>query len=186
MENDKKCVSVLVVEDEEGLRDSIKRDLSEMANVRVARDGREALLMMEEELPTVLVTDIVMPGLDGAQLLREIRSRRWWLPVLMITGYDSDDNRAIARSFLVFEFLPKPFFLKEVRRAVEKGIVIASRIQDIDTEVAKYFSDTQTPADMEEGLRESVRQMILEKLLKGEMENVEKEDAAVIEIEENS
>lgn len=170
MDNSQGRPNILVVEDEEGLRASIKRELGEIANVTLVSNATEALQMMENELPDLLVTDFVMPGLDGIQLVGEVRSREWLVPTVILSGYDSDEYRRAAQNVWVCDFLSKPFLFKELRQAVEKGLRVAQRLRHIDKEVEKYFSDTETPSDLQGNLCENIRQAIVEKLLKGQME----------------
>jgi CheY-like chemotaxis protein len=83
---------ILVVEDEEAVRDIVCRILVKAGyQVRAAGDPQQALkLCLEEQLPVdALLTDVIMPGMSGTQLAAELRHSRPELPVLFMSGYTS-------------------------------------------------------------------------------------------------
>jgi two-component system cell cycle sensor histidine kinase/response regulator CckA len=103
---------VLVVDDEEGLRNIVCRTLQQEGyGTLAAAHGAEALELMEKAAEPVdlVVTDVVMPGMDGRELGRRL-TRRWpTLPILYISAYDVNDifRRGSPRSSA--PFLQKPF-----------------------------------------------------------------------------
>jgi two-component system cell cycle sensor histidine kinase/response regulator CckA len=105
---------VLVVDDEEGLRELLCRGLQDEGyHVLTAGNGVEALEIMETAPPVdLVVTDVVMPGMDGRELGRRLAQRSPDLPVLYISAYDVNDifRRGSPRSSA--PFLQKPFPLE--------------------------------------------------------------------------
>jgi two-component system, cell cycle sensor histidine kinase and response regulator CckA len=104
--------TVLVVDDEEGLRTLVCRTLrAEGYGTLEAAHGAEALEVMENALEPVdlVVTDVVMPGMDGRELGRRLTQRWPTLPILYISAYDVNDifRRGSPRSSA--PFLQKPF-----------------------------------------------------------------------------
>jgi CheY-like chemotaxis protein len=80
-------VSVLVVDDHEAFLSFVEQGLLRHGHTPIiARSGAEALRRLETEPVEIVVTDVMMPGMDGIELLREIRSRRPDLPVIAMTG----------------------------------------------------------------------------------------------------
>jgi CheY-like chemotaxis protein len=76
-----------------------------------AGSGEQALDRLAEEIQPALVavlSDINMPGMDGLQLLGEIKQRRPELPVMMVSAYGDDDRRHRARELGALDFIPKP------------------------------------------------------------------------------
>jgi two-component system cell cycle sensor histidine kinase/response regulator CckA len=108
---------ILVVDDEQGLRDLICRTLrSEGFTALEAGHGGEALVVLENSPDPVdmVVTDVVMPGMDGRELGRRL-SQRWpEIPVLYISAYDVNDifRRGSPRDSA--PFLQKPFALENL------------------------------------------------------------------------
>jgi CheY-like chemotaxis protein len=111
-----RSASILVVDDEPDVADlfrqRIRRESREGTYVmHFAASGTEALDRLAGEIQPTLIavlSDINMPGMDGLELLAEIRQRFPNLPVMMVTAYGDDDRRRRARELGAFEFLPKP------------------------------------------------------------------------------
>jgi PAS domain S-box-containing protein len=113
--------TVLVVEDEEGVRQLLRAILSDHGHtVLEARHGKDALLVAERyERPIhLLVTDVVMPEMGGAELVRHLTERRPDLKVLYVSGYTNDEvlRRGIRSSGTVF--VQKPFGAEDLMRRV--------------------------------------------------------------------
>jgi CheY-like chemotaxis protein len=109
-------VSILVVDDEpdvaELFRQHFRRETRQGTYVmHFATSGVEALDRLAEEIQPALVavlSDINMPGMDGLELLGEIKQRRPNLPVMMVTAYGDGDRRRRARELGAIEFITKP------------------------------------------------------------------------------
>jgi two-component system cell cycle sensor histidine kinase/response regulator CckA len=114
--------TVLLVEDEEAVRAFAARALASRGySVVEAATGREALTAIEEGGGEVdlVVSDVVMPEMDGPTLLRELRRRRPELKVIFISGYAEEAFKKNLPEGERFTFLPKPFSLKELVAAVK-------------------------------------------------------------------
>ena len=100
---------ILVVDDEEDIREFARRALEpEGYRVSAASSGPEALDLIRQETPDVVVLDLKMPGMNGPAVLKEIRAKHRSLPVIVITGYpDSDMVMEVLRHAPVL-MLPKP------------------------------------------------------------------------------
>ena len=109
-------VSILVVDDEpdvaELFRQRFRREARQGTYVmHFAASGEEALELLSGEIDPgviVILSDINMPGMDGLQLLGEIRERFPDLPVMMVTAYGDDERRRRANELGAFEFISKP------------------------------------------------------------------------------
>ena len=109
-------VSILVVDDEPDVADLFRQRFRRGARqgtyvIHFAASGEEALGRLSGEIePTVAVilSDINMPGMDGLQLLGEIKQRFPDLPVMMATAYGDDERRRRAGKLGAFEFISKP------------------------------------------------------------------------------
>jgi CheY-like chemotaxis protein len=100
---------VLVVDDDPVVGKSFDRVLSGRGYAVVtASDGAEALRKIAAEEYDVVFTDIRMPGMDGIAVAEHIRDRQPWLPVVIVSGYATDENEARARAAGVATVLHKP------------------------------------------------------------------------------
>ncbi len=111
---------ILLAEDDILLRMSAARGLERLGfRVRQAADGESALKRLEGERPSLLVSDIRLPGMDGVALARAARGRHPELPVLLVSGYADEAARA-ALPGLDIAFLAKPFTLKTLGERVRE------------------------------------------------------------------
>ncbi len=114
--------SVLVVDDETAIRRLVKAAL-EQAGLRVleAGDGIEALHVLDTTNPDLVLTDIVMPGMDGIALALEVAHRSPDLPVVLMSGFIPDPGpKAKASGFIRKPFLPAALVeavIKQLRRS---------------------------------------------------------------------
>jgi DNA-binding response OmpR family regulator len=80
-------VKILVIDDEAAIRDVMKQVLErEGFEVSLASDGKEGLAMLEEQGSDLVITDIIMPGIDGVAMLERIKKKSPGLPVIVISG----------------------------------------------------------------------------------------------------
>jgi two-component system, OmpR family, response regulator MprA len=116
--------SVLIVEDDRRLRESVGRVLAfEGYDVHTAADGVEALAAIPVARPDVIVLDVMMPNLDGLAVCRELRSRHDTTPVLMLTARHEISDRVDGLDAGADDYLVKPFALDELlarRRALRR------------------------------------------------------------------
>jgi two-component system response regulator MprA len=109
-------VKVLVVDDERAVRDSLRRALElEGYDVELAADGADALHRLEANgQPDAVILDVLMPGVDGLEVCRRIRSKGNSVPVLMLTARAEIENRVAGLDAGADDYLPKPFALEEL------------------------------------------------------------------------
>jgi DNA-binding response OmpR family regulator len=106
--------TVLVVDDEPAVRDVVSRYLSQ-AGYRplAAADGDSARRLLERETPSLVVLDLMLPGMDGLSLCRWIRARSQ-LPVIMITALGEESDRLTGLELGADDYLVKPFSPREL------------------------------------------------------------------------
>jgi two-component system cell cycle sensor histidine kinase/response regulator CckA len=117
--------TILLVEDEEGLRALNARGLASRGyTVLQAGNGREALEELERHGGTVdlVVSDVVMPEMDGPTLMRELRKRNPGIKIIFVSGYAEDTFEKSLPDHSQFNFLPKPFTLKQLVTAVKESM----------------------------------------------------------------
>jgi two-component system cell cycle sensor histidine kinase/response regulator CckA len=115
--------TILLVEDEDGLRSLNARGLrSRGYSVIEAANGVEAMEALEQKNGAVdlVVSDVVMPEMDGPTLLKEMRSRNPDLKIIFVSGYAEDAFEKSLPENQQFAFLPKPFTLSQLVAAVKE------------------------------------------------------------------
>lgn len=124
--NDK---TVLIVEDDDDVRDYLQQEMVEYFHVVVARDGEEAIEIIEEEMPHIVITDIRMPRMNGYQLLEHIRNSNYrFLPVIMLSADISNEVQYQSIRHGADVYLPKPF---ETRVLIAHTASLISKYEEI-------------------------------------------------------
>jgi len=123
---------VLVVDDETEVRQVMVRMLSAVGyDVCAAKDGAEAISMLDREVVDLVVTDLAMPNGDGMSVLRKVRERNDELPVVLVAGAPTTESAIRAVHYRATEYLTKPLdpdtFIDAVRRALQMTRLAALR-----------------------------------------------------------
>ena len=112
---------ILVVEDETHLAEGLKLNLELKGyDVMIAADGNSALQKWKEWQPDLIVLDIMLPGIDGLSVLRNIRLEDERIPILILSARGDADDRVKGLSYGVDDYLAKPFNLDEFLLRVER------------------------------------------------------------------
>jgi DNA-binding response OmpR family regulator len=89
-------MKILVVDDEKNILKLYKAELEDEGySVVTANSGREALEIFETENPDLVTLDILMPDIDGIQVLRQMKEKKPTLPIIMLTAYDYRDDFSV-------------------------------------------------------------------------------------------
>src|SRR5437879_11007740 len=113
---------VLVVDDEQSLRKVLAATLQrEGYEVQVASDGEEALGALDRDGADVVVTDLVMPKMDGLSLLRKVVSSHPDVPVIVVTAHGRIDSAVEAMKAGAFDFVTKHFENAELKSIIAKA-----------------------------------------------------------------
>src|ERR1700704_2887224 len=113
---------VLVVDDEMSLRKVLSATLQrEGYEVNVCPDGEEAIVALDRDGADVVVTDLVMPKMDGLTLLRKVVARHPEVPVIVVTAHGRIDSAVEAMKAGAFDFLAKPFDHGELKSIIAKA-----------------------------------------------------------------
>ena len=111
---------VLLVDDEEEL----VRALAERLEIRqleceVALNGEEALRMVEDNPPQLILLDLKMPGMDGMEVLRRVKKSHPEIQVVVLTGHGSESDEQIVRRLGAIDYLQKPVDIRELVKALD-------------------------------------------------------------------
>ncbi len=114
---------VLVVDDELPVCKSICNALADEGyTVDMALSGEEALDKEEKNKYDVMIADLMMPGISGMELLKDVKSKRSDIMVIMITGYPSIKTAVQSTKLGAFDYIPKPFTPNELRSLVSRAL----------------------------------------------------------------
>lgn len=125
--------TILVVDDEDLIRSLLERTLSiEGYLVLQARDGKGALEQVARALPDLILLDLRMPGMDGLEVLRQLRAnpRTRLTPVIVLTAYDHEKVSAFQTG--ANDFLAKPFEREELLARILAHLRLQDAIQDLE------------------------------------------------------
>jgi len=132
-------IRILVVEDEGGIAGFIRRGLVfEGFDVQVASEGNEALAILRDRPPDLVVLDIMLPGVDGIEIARRVREAekiegRGNLPIIMLTARDAVPDRVIGLQSGADDYLIKPFafdeLLARIRALLRRSSPAAAAVQ---------------------------------------------------------
>jgi len=123
--------TVLVIDDEEAIRDSCRQVLTKSGfDCHTAIDGIEGLHVAHQVEPDVILLDLMMPGIDGLSVLKQVLETHPNTVCIVITGYATIESAVDAMKRGAFDFLPKPFTPEELRLIVTRGIEQRKLLQE--------------------------------------------------------
>ncbi|HEY6200739.1 MAG TPA: sigma-54 dependent transcriptional regulator [Candidatus Binatia bacterium] len=134
--------SLLVVDDEIGVRESIRLIFNKSLRLHEARSGEEALRKVKEETPDVILLDIMMPGSDGLETLRKIKEIHPDGQVIMLTALNTARTAFTAKETGAFDYVTKPFDVDELRLRVDRALEkshLAREIERLQEEVGRKY-----------------------------------------------
>lgn len=113
---------ILVVDDEKPIADILQFNLKkEGYNVFCAYDGNEAVKMVDEIQPDLILLDIMIPLLDGMEVCREVR-KKYEMPIIMLTAKDSEIDKVLGLELGADDYVTKPFSTRELIARVKANL----------------------------------------------------------------
>lgn len=141
-------LKVLVIDDDAVVGRSFDRVLSDKGyDVSTALSGEEALQTMNDSEFDVVFTDIKMPGMDGLEVTERIKERCPWTPVVVITGYGTDDNEARAAVLGASGFVRKPLTPEIIENVTLKAVNDAEAVAEVEAVHAEPEAVSETAAE---------------------------------------
>ncbi|MBN1615048.1 MAG: sigma-54-dependent Fis family transcriptional regulator [Deltaproteobacteria bacterium] len=115
--------SILIVDDEESIRHTLGGILADEGyEVLMAASGEDALKIVEEELPNLVLLDIWLPGMDGIETLKAIRADNPQIGIVMMSGHGTIETAVKATKLGAFDFIEKPLSLEKVIITVNNAL----------------------------------------------------------------
>ncbi|MDY6863139.1 MAG: response regulator [Thermodesulfobacteriota bacterium] len=145
-------IKILLVDDEE----EFVKTLSERIQMRelganIALDGEQALKIVNDEVPDVMVLDLKMPGINGMEVLRRVKKAYPKVQVIILTGHGSEKDEKEARRLGAFEYLQKPADIDNLvqtiknafKKKVESTMMAATFAEAGEFDTAKKIMDRE-------------------------------------------
>ena len=122
---------ILVVDDEPAFLKLYRDTLRDCGYaVKTAEDAQEALSAIEKEVPLMVVSDVMMPGIDGITFLRHVREKYDELPFLLVTAYADVRDAVLSLKLGAVDYLEKPIDLNELATAVNDSLGRSAKLPD--------------------------------------------------------
>jgi len=142
---------ILIVDDNRDMRSQLSEDLDELYNVRLAVDGISGLKKALDLIPDLIVTDLMMPNMDGIEMCRLVRENELTchIPVIMLTARDTMDDRVTGLETGADDYIAKPFKMPELKARIANLINQRRQLRErFSREIVLEPSEvTVTPAD---------------------------------------
>lgn len=132
---------ILVVDDNHDMRNYIASLLSKEYTAETANDGRQALEKIRQRTPDLVISDIMMPGIDGIELLRTIKDDESLtnIPVILLSARAGEESKIEGYEVGADDYLVKPFSAKELIARVHSQIKIAKKRNHIEEQLKNLF-----------------------------------------------
>jgi YesN/AraC family two-component response regulator len=127
----KDLYKVLVADDDKQILNFLKLELSEDYKVLEAVNGKEGLAIAQSELPDLIISDIMMPEMDGIEFCREVKTdiNTCHIPVILLTAKSSIENRIQGLETGADSYIPKPFHLNHLKTRIQKLIELRENLK---------------------------------------------------------
>src|SRR5207244_1089171 len=128
---------ILVIEDERGLTDVLSYNLQrEGFDVLVSHDGQEGLRKAQMQLPDLIVLDLMLPGIDGLEVCRQLRAGKHTagIPILMLTAKSEETDQIVGFTMGADDYVTKPFSVKVLLqriRALQRRADVTQESSDL-------------------------------------------------------
>ncbi|MDO9049610.1 MAG: nitrogen regulation protein NR(I) [Methylobacter sp.] len=141
-----KSETVWIIDDDKSIRWVVEKALQKAdINTRSFSGAADLLNALQNDLPDALITDIRMPGMDGLELLNRIQLSHPNLPVIVMTAHSDLESAVSAFHGGAFEYLPKPFDIKEVVDLAHRACIHSRQQQIEGTASDAHTTDETTP-----------------------------------------
>lgn len=138
---------ILVVDDEPAIVTVVRGRLErEGFAVRAVASGEEALADIEMDPPELVVLDVMLPGIDGFELLRQLRAADNSVPVIMLTARDEDVDKIVGLELGADDYLSKPFNPRELSARVRALLRRQAELKALEDQLARTEGDSRGEA----------------------------------------
>src|SRR6056297_2427071 len=115
-----KNIKVLLVDDEKDFVNSLSERIQmRELDSKIAYDGNQALELVTDEIPDVVVLDLRMPGIDGLEVLERLKKNYPNVQVIILTGHGSDEDERVSKRLGAYDYLQKPVSIDKLIRSIK-------------------------------------------------------------------
>ena len=139
--------NVLVIEDQQDIAHLVRLHLQDLpCKVELAFDGRSGLAAAEKKSFDLVVLDLMLPGIDGLEVCRQLRTRPVYTPIMMLTAKAAEFDRVLGLELGADDYLTKPFSIRELVARVK---ALFRRIEHLQSVAGSQPEETLQFADLE-------------------------------------
>ena len=125
--------TILIIEDDPAILLGLRLNLSKAGyRIRTASDGHEGLAQLAKERPSLVLLDLMLPGVDGMEILRQIREDDAALPVVVLTALGNEKDKVKGLDLGANDYVTKPFGVSELTARVRAALRTASLGPSLD------------------------------------------------------
>ncbi len=177
---------IALIEDDQSVRTSLVLNLElEGYQIFTAENGQEGIALIEKECPDVVITDVMLPVMDGMQMCRELRNKGNSTPIIMLTARTEEVDKVLGLELGADDYIAKPFGVRELlarvkallRRSIQTLEITTYQFGDISIDFKAYQAKKK-----EEPLELSAREYRLLKYLIGKIGDVVSRDELLDEV----
>ncbi len=113
---------ILIVDDEEGQRESLRMIFKGEHQILLAKDGEECLMLVRKEKPSIILLDVKLPGMNGIEVLQKVKEIHPDIPIIVVSAAGSHKTVIDALKLGAVDFISKPLDVLQVRDVVRKAL----------------------------------------------------------------
>ena len=135
---------ILVVEDNYDMREYIKESLDENYHIEEAVNGEQGVRKAEKTIPDLIISDIMMPKMDGNELTRILKNdeKTSHIPIILLTARSGQENKIEGLETGADDYLTKPFDIKELHARIKNLISIRKKLQEKFSRIGNQIADS--------------------------------------------
>ena len=138
---------LLIVDDEERAWKVLKINFQDRYDVQVARNGAEAVRVLEEEHVDAILTDVKMPEMSGMELLKYVKKAYEWIPVVVMTAFGSVENAVEAMKAGDYDYIVKPIKIEDAELVVKRALEYSATLQE-NRSLKDRLKEYEVPQDI--------------------------------------
>ncbi len=138
---------LLIVDDEERAWKVLKINFQDRYDVLVAKNGAEAVKVLDKNNVDTILTDVKMPEMSGIELLRHVKKTSDWIPVVVMTAFGSVENAVEAMKAGAYDYILKPIKIEDAELVVKRAVEYSSTLQE-NRSLRDRLKEYEVPQDI--------------------------------------